>query len=285
MTDSSAKLVYQKVPRVSVDDLKEAKFDLTQEEEEALDEFEELWAEFVSDKTTKLPLGEKGENIGILERQILEITKTKLNVQGELQNQLNFFESSRNAIEERYQAQINQATAKQQGELENMTKILEQLTVSARNSDLNCPWSLFFESLDEAVEQSGVKQLPGDGISLLAPSSRALKPSTRAMFLNHAFDENTSPGVSSRDYMIRAYKIDQALLTAEVRAMNRAIEQHETAKAALEYVGNALTEHNAWGLLALANGPSDNEITSGFSIPGGTRMSLAAASRRGTVPV
>lgn len=273
---AAVKSLYLDVPRVTDEDLENTKLVLGDDEEEALEEFEDLWKEFIASTSLELPLGEKGESIVGIEQQLTETEISKAQAQAELERQLEFFASSREVMEERYHRQIEEALKEQKEELEVLANILEKMTVSARNMELNSPWELFFDSLDDAVEQHGVKQLPGDGISMSATSNRAMKPSTRAMFLNHAYDENTSPGVSSRDYMIRAYKIDQALLTAEVNALHREIEQNESAKNALEFVGNLLTEHNIWGLLA---NPGDSSQTTLAS----TRRSHAVSTR--AVPV
>lgn len=250
MEVSAGKAIFEKVPPVTVEDLEETKLELDEDEKAALEEFENLWKEFISETQIELPLGKKGESIQNIEKSIIETKTSQGKVHAELQKQSNFFESSRIGIEARYREQIDHATDIQKKELEVLAETLEKLTVSSHNFDTNCPWELFFDCLEEAVDQSGVRQLPGDGVSVLAPSSHAMRPSARAMFLNHAFDENTSPDVSSRDYMLRAYKIDQALLTTEVQALRREIEHHEAANKALDFIGKTLTENNVWGILA-----------------------------------
>jgi hypothetical protein len=71
---------------------------------------------------------------------------------------------------------------------------------------------------------------------------RTVKPSARAMAL---VDPSGNPG----DMQLRAYRVDHALLTAQVKMLHKEIECCEK-KTGHEIVGKFLTENNIWTLLS-----------------------------------
>jgi hypothetical protein len=101
---------------------------------------------------------------------------------------------------------------------------------------LTVPWEHFLDTLDQAVVHNDTKSL--------ADGKKSMKPSARAMFLVNARNEDER----SRDFMLRAYRIDHALLSAQVKMSQREVESYEKTTESLEVLGKFLTEHNIWGL-------------------------------------
>ncbi|MFN7263253.1 MAG: hypothetical protein ACK5TW_00075 [Cyanobacteriota bacterium] len=79
--------------------------------------------------------------------------------------------------------------------------------------------------------------------------SNVMKPSAKAMFLNNVLLESDAM-IKSRDFLLRAYRIDNALLHAQVKVLQRDVERMEQLTDTTEMVGKFLTEQNIWGLLA-----------------------------------
>jgi len=76
-----------------------------------------------------------------------------------------------------------------------------------------------------------------------------MKPSAKAMFLNNVLLESDAM-IKSRDFLLLAYRIDNALLHAQVKVLQRDVERMEQLTDTTEMVGKFLTEQNIWGLLA-----------------------------------
>lgn len=260
-------------PPLTYDDFDPKDIKLNRDQVETIEEFEVLWTEFLEDHPNILPAGKKGDRIESLERKILALQTSKQNVAAELQRQLDFFENSKEQLELNFERLKAQAQKEQEQVLEEMASRLDAVGTAARNLQANGDWELFFEALDDAVEQSDVKTLPGDGLATLlgisAPSSprskassSAIKPSARAMFLNNSNAESDIH-LRSRDFLLRAFRIDNGLLHAQVKMLQRDVERVQQGTKTVDMVGKFLTEHNIWGLLSSSTSSSSSQSGGG----------------------
>lgn len=252
-------------------------------EVEMVEEFESLWDEYLHENPNALPTGVKGKKIQLLQEKIKSIQSAKMKVQLELQRQLDFFKSAQQQMVMNFQAAKEKALKEEALIVTAMEKKLDGVGVSARNMEANGDWDLFFEALEDTVDQSDVHQLPGDGISTIMgldshvspkAKSQVMKPSSQAMFLNNASVESDTL-VNSRDFLVRAYRIDNALLQAQVKVLQRDLEKEERDIEINELVGKVLTDHNIWGLLS-----SSNNSTCGNTVV--SRASNASHQSRAT---
>jgi hypothetical protein len=251
-------------PPLTYDDFDPNEIDLRREEMKIIDEFEQLWKDYLKDHPEGLPTGKKGARIESLETKLLALQRSKQNVEAELQRQLEFFDNSKAQLEGNFDRLKLDAQKEQEQMVAGMERRVDAIGTSARHSEANGDWGLFFEALGNAIEQSDVKTLPGDGLSTVfgkigqsprAKTSSAMKPSAKAMFLNNAAAESDSL-MKSRDFLFGAFRIDNTLLHAQVKMLQRDIERVEQGTKTTEFVGKFMTEHNIFGLLSSSGSQS-----------------------------
>jgi hypothetical protein len=251
-------------------------------EVEMIDEFEKLWDEYLEANPHTIPTGRKGRRIQSLQEKVEVLQLSKQKVQSELERQLDFFETAKDQLEENFLQAKAKALKEQVKVIEEVENKLEGVGSAWRNREANGPWDLFFDALEDAVEQSDVQQLPGDGIStvmgltsqsLPSTKSNVMKPSPHAMFLNNAADESDAP-VKSRDFLLRAYRIDNALLRAHVKVLQRDLEKEECTIEANQLIGKLFMEHNIFGIMSSSN----QSRTGNGTVSGGTMASRPPVS-------
>jgi hypothetical protein len=103
--------------------------------------------------------------------------------------------------------------------------------------------------------------------------SKSMKPSARAMALvnQEGADDNA---VNSKHVTMQAYRIDSALLNAQVKVLQREMERYDKTTESIEFLGKFLTEQNIWGLLTKSNATS--------TVSAGTTATHAASTSRNT---
>jgi len=250
-------------PPLGLDDF-EGCVSVNDEEMELIEEFEKLWAEYLEANPHVIPTGQKGEKIQMLQENLKVLQASKQKVEAELERQLDFFHSASLQMEEDFQRAL-----KEQGNvLEVVENTLDAAGSAWRNVQANAAWDLFFDSLEDCIEQSEVQELPGDGLatvmgfnagstsSIASPctttTSSILKPSPHAMFLNNAAEDGDTR-LKSRDFFLRAYRIDNALLRAHLKVLQRDVERVDASLETNEFVGQFLMDQDIFGLLSSAN--------------------------------
>lgn len=245
---------FLETPPITSEDLTD--IEISPQDAEVLDEFEECWRTYWTKRPDALIAGMKGNRIESIEDELEALRTSRHNVEAELQRQLDFFDSSRKQLEAEFKKEEEIASEEQKRIVNEMLDKIENVKTVSRNFEANAPWDFFLETLEEAVAQSDVKPLPGDGVSVAAASrtSNVLKPSAKAMFLNNANEENCAPDARSSNFLLRAYRIDHALLNSQVRTLQREVEKVEMKTSTLDFVGKFLTEHNIWSLMTNRGG-------------------------------
>ncbi len=257
-------------PPLGYDDFADSGLELEAPDIQIINEFEELWKEYLQANPNILPTGMKGKRIASLEVKIQGLQVAKQNVQTELQHQLEFFAQSKDQMKDNFEREKEQSERVYEQMIEDMQTKLDAIRTSTRNLEANGDWELFMDALNDAVEQSEVLPLPGDGLSTVLgvashlPSrakGNVMKPSAKAMFLNNVVADS-DVHVNSRDFLLRAYRIDHVLLQAQVKVLQRDVERMEHNAETMELVGKFLTEQNIWGLFSASSNASMTGTTS-----------------------
>lgn len=213
---------------------------LTEDDIDLVEEFEARWRGYMHDNPDVMHASGLSKRMAELKTKILKAKMSMTVVERELKEQLNFFARSREAIEQDYQKEIKQAIADQKAFEENVERELDNAAMADRLESELIPWEHFLDSVDNAAPSPTASN-----------DRRSMKPSTRAMAL---VDPSGNPG----DVQSRAYRIDHALLSAQVKMLRKEIECCERKTEGHEMVGKFLTENNIWTLLRK---PSTNSST------------------------
>ena len=196
--------------------------------------FEASWKEFMAENPSLIPLGKKRDSVLKLQRDILSTLQSKQAVETELVRQLEFFQQSRDNLEQHYGEQATKANIYQSKMHDTLQEQLDKVYKAKSLAQQTISWNHFLNCLDKATPE----QLKG------SPSrkEKSFKPSARAMAL-------VDPTGDEADVQLRAYRLDHAILTAQVKMLDKELEKQEMTTITLEAVGKLLSEHNIWGLL------------------------------------
>eukprot|EP00541_Cyclophora_tenuis_P001713 CAMPEP_0116542974 /NCGR_PEP_ID=MMETSP0397-20121206/1304_1 /TAXON_ID=216820 /ORGANISM="Cyclophora tenuis, Strain ECT3854" /LENGTH=288 /DNA_ID=CAMNT_0004067023 /DNA_START=683 /DNA_END=1549 /DNA_ORIENTATION=- len=217
----------------AVADPSDLEMELSENEADMVHRFETGWKKFLHENPHLIPKGRRGYQLQCLSRDVKEVKESKIAVEQELQKQLDFFTTSRDRLEDVYQYETEVAAQRQKLAQDKMQEKLDTVNISEEIMSETIPWYYFLEAVDNAA-------------SLVGPvnntKQRTFKPSTRAMAL---VDRNGD----EEDVRLRAFRLDHALLTAQVKMLAREVERHEKTNQSLEIVAKFFTEHNIWGIL------------------------------------
>ena len=264
IAQQSSPIELWKAPPLVQKDFAGSGMDLQPKDVQMMEEFEALWKDFLQTNHNVLPTGNKDKRMMSLERKLQAVRNAKQRVEAELQRQLDFFDQSEEEMKENYKREKVQLEKQLDQTIAELQPKVDGVGTATRNLEANREWEIFLDALNNAVQQSDVKTLPLDGLSTLFGMSSQLsarvktnvmRPSAKAMFLNNALLESDDM-VNSREFVLRAYRIDNALLHAQVKVLQRDVERMEHLTETTELVGKFLTEQNIWGLLASSSKPT-----------------------------
>ncbi|KAG7364079.1 hypothetical protein IV203_037281 [Nitzschia inconspicua] len=256
-TDSQLKVVEMilKAPRLHQNSIDQA---LSDEDLVAIDEFENKWSSFLSSNPDLLPPGKKLKNCLEFQSQLEEVEVSNQMVKMELQRQLDFFSNSKNQLEANFTRAMEEAALMQQEVSRTLNKEIDDIAVADQILSKTLPWEHFFDNLDSLTENNYVSDgMTSDG-EQSSTYSRGLKPSKQAMYLAQNIDQGeiaraAMEGKSSA-LLLRAFKIDNALLKAELKMMQQEIGRLERTTKAQKDLAKFLSEYNIWGLLSKSSG-------------------------------
>ena len=208
--------------------------DLTDDDADLVHKFEDGWRDFLKENPDMIPKGKRGYQLERLNKDVQELIGSKEAAVKELQNQLNFFNSSREHLESVYQHETSMAAQRQTQVQDRIAHQLDTITIAEEIMYETLPWQNFLECVDSAATHMQ---------SMRSGREKAFKPSSRAMALVDRKGED-------EDIRLRAYRIDHAILTAQVKMLAREVERYEKSNESLDTVAAFLTEHNIWGILS-----------------------------------
>jgi len=239
-------------PRLTTEDLDKKYSD---QDAEILDEFETAWVQFLRQNPEKLR-GRQEKRINKLRQKQEENLEKQKKVEEELKLQLEFFEESREELEENFQRTMT-------GEQENQKEMRDVLdaevhtaAVADHNFSLTLPWEKFFYNLERLASREVIQPMPS---GLTTDSGRqALVPSTKAQLMLKKEDDDENQ--LDLHFVLHAYQMDEALMKAQSKMYELEIERYQKTIENLEVTGNFFHEHNVWTILK--KGDDDTTIAS-----------------------
>jgi len=242
-------------------------FDL--EDERFLDEFEKAWAKFLKSNPDLIPQGDREATIKELQQEALDLEEGKLKVLTEMEQQVEFFKASCENLEEDYSKRMQEAIEKQKAIHDRFQKLLDDVATAHHVQEKTLPWHHFVHELDKAA--ATIKDASSDSATGNGP-----RPSARALVLT-----DRTKG-SDEDIMLRAYKVDHALMTAHIDILAQEIERYQRMVRSQEETGRFLKEFNAWSILNKSGGTADmNSVgSSSYFLESASHMSNAPAQQR-----
>eukprot|EP00339_Tiarina_fusa_P002916 CAMPEP_0117018320 /NCGR_PEP_ID=MMETSP0472-20121206/14186_1 /TAXON_ID=693140 ORGANISM="Tiarina fusus, Strain LIS" /NCGR_SAMPLE_ID=MMETSP0472 /ASSEMBLY_ACC=CAM_ASM_000603 /LENGTH=285 /DNA_ID=CAMNT_0004722943 /DNA_START=227 /DNA_END=1080 /DNA_ORIENTATION=+ len=221
-------------------------------DELVLRDFEDAWHDFLESNPSALTGGDKFAHVDSLEAQLEELHLAKENVASELNRQLDFFSQSKSQLESNFKKAMANEAANQQQAFRTWNQRAETVEVANQIFNRTLPWKNFFENLEQAAEANTEPiSFPSENSrasnQTQGPGGGAMKPSAKASLLvNRSTQDKLFP---SNDLALRAYRIDNALLTSQVKLLQNEIKRQEKTTESLEVAGKFLLEHGIWGLM------------------------------------
>jgi|Transcript_11338 hypothetical protein len=205
---------------------------LNRDDLDMVENFEACWSVYMQEHPELMPAGGRSKKLIELKSQVMESKLSLKKLEHEYENQLKVFGKSRDLLEINYQKGMQEALKRQKTIHALLQRELDRVLEADELESQIVPWEHFLASVDKAAL-----------VPLLEPKDRSVKPSSRAM----ALVENVG---DPSDVQLRAFRIDHALLTAQVEMLQREIEKVEKTTKALDLTGEFLTENNIWALLS-----------------------------------
>jgi len=217
----------------------ELDMELTEPDVRMVHEFEDSWKDFIAENPNFIPMGKKRNLLNQLQRDIMTTQLSKQAVEAELQRQLEFFQESRDSLEQHYGERAILANSYQSQMHDHLQDQLDKVSLAKSHAQQTIVWNHFLHCVDKAtpVPPVQVKESSRDD-----KKEKTFKPSPRAMAL-------VDPGGDDDDVSLRAYRLDHALLSVQVKMLGMELERYELTTASLDTVGKFMSELNIWGLL------------------------------------
>jgi hypothetical protein len=130
---------------------------------------------------------------------------------------------------------------------EDLQKRLEDASSVDKIQGQTLPWHHFLYEVDLLAANAKSAQS--------GKSRKTVRPSDRAMVLTD--HSRGCPG----DVVLRAYKIDHALMTNHIRMLTKDIDRYKKLARVQEMAGKFLKDFDAWGVLSMT--PSQDDSSSG----------------------
>lgn len=236
--------IFLRAPRLTKDDIGES---LSDSDVDLIEDFEDAWKEFLSSRPGTLPPGQKIKNFRNIQTQLNEIEGKKKNVCLELQRQLDFFASSTDKLEEKYNKEKEEATLQQKGAVEALEKEIDDIAMADKLLSEVLPWEHYFDNLESNT--STVHNGSVASLSAKTGQSQVIKPSGHALYLANVQPSEIVDGPrrgNSNAHFLRAYRIDNALLKAKAVMLKREADRLEKNIRSDRVISKLLMENDVW---------------------------------------
>jgi hypothetical protein len=127
---------------------------------------------------------------------------------------------------------------------EELQTRLDDARSADRIQQQTLPWHHFLYEVDLLAANAKSGQT--------AKSKKTVRPSDRAMVLTD--HSRGCPG----DVVLRAYRIDHALMTNHIRMLTKDIDRYKKLARVQEMTGKFLKEFDAWGVLSMTPSQDDS---------------------------
>ena len=239
--------IFLRAPRLTKDDVGGP---LSESDINIIEKFEDAWKDFLASRPGTLPPGQKIKNFRNIQTQLNEVEAKKQNVCLELQRQLDFFASSRKKLEEKYNKEKEEATLQRENLVRHLEKEIDDVAIADKLLSEVLPWEHFFDNL----ESNTSKVYDGSVASISAGTgqSQAIRPSREAMYLANV--EPSELGQAARSgnsnaRLLRAYRIDNALLMAKAAMMKCEVDRLEKNIRSDLVLSNFLIDNDVWEVM------------------------------------
>jgi hypothetical protein len=223
------------------------------------------WRRFLRENPHLRPRGGRATRKAVLESKLRDTISNQAKAEFEMQRQLDFFQDSREALENDFAVQVEEAESIQYVIQNRIDQQLDRIALSDHLMQQIVRYETFLETVDiHAVpylaksqrrqesqhspssrqqEQFPKQEDPSDQIVLPPPTrNQGIEPSARAMAL-------IDPNGDDDDVRLRAFRMDHALYCAELQILEKESERIQLNNQIHAFVGKFLTEHNIWGIL------------------------------------
>ena len=241
--------IFLRAPRLNKDDVCEY---LSESDIETIEDFEDAWRAFLSSRPGILPPGQKIKNCRNIQTQINEIEAKKQNVCLELQRQLEFFTSSKNQLEAKFSKSMEEATLQQQDVVGQLDREIDDIALADKSLSNVLPWEHFFDNLESnttTVHHGSVVSMASTGTG----QSQLIKPSSEALYLANIQPAEVVYAArrgKSKSHLLRAYRIDNALLKAKAAMLKQEADRLEKTIKSERLLSDFLMENDVWGIMA-----------------------------------
>eukprot|EP00536_Pseudo-nitzschia_multiseries_P013471 jgi/Psemu1/35273/gm1.35273_g len=242
--------IFQRAPRLSKDDITEQ---LSEMDIETIEEFEDAWKEFLQSRPGVLPPGRKVKNFRHIQIMMNEIEGKKQNVCLELQRQLDFFADSKDKLEEKYKKAKLDATLQQEGVIKHLEQDIDDIATADKLLSEVLPWEHFFENLE--ANTTTVHNGSVASMSAGTTQSQAVKPSSEALYLANVQPKEVVYAArrgNSKAHLLRAYRIDNALLKAKAAMLRKEADRLEKTIRSERMLSTVLMDNDIWGIMAVS---------------------------------
>lgn len=231
------------VPKLTVEDLDKKYSD---QDAEILEELETAWITFLRQNPERLR-GRQEKRIDKLRKKKDETHEALTKAEEELKLQLEFFEESRDELEDNFQRTMATEQANHDEMRETLDSDVHTAAIADHNFSLTLPWEKFFYNLERLASTKGIEPIPAD---LITDSGRqVLVPSTKAQLLLREDDDDAKQHQTNLEFILHAYKMDEALFKAQSKMYELEIERYQKTIQNLEATGKFFQEHNVWSIL------------------------------------
>lgn len=225
--------------------LKKEELEFELQDVKFLADFEKAWARFLRKHPNCLNVPRKARMMDL--EQTLEAAKlSKEKVEAEIEQQMAFFTTSCEQLEDEYAHKMQQAIDRQAAVQEELTKRIEVVNEADALQQETLPWYYFIHQLDTLTDQATLPKQLRDIVDDVSVTSNGLnvKPSRRALFLTDYESRHLK-----EDVLLRAHTIDNAILNAHIAMLGTEIKRYDKAVQAQELASKFLTDYNVWTIL------------------------------------
>lgn len=240
--------IFLRAPRLTKDDIGER---LSDSDVHLIEEFEDVWKDFLSSRPGTLPPGQKIKNFRNLQAGLNEIEAKKQNVCLELQRQLDFFVTSRDKLEEKYGKEKEEATLQQASVVAELEKEIDNIAMADKLLSEVLPWEHYFDNLESNA--SAAHEGSSASMSQKTGQSQVIRPSDEALYLANIQPSEVVDAAKSghsEAHLLRAYRIDNALLKAKSVMMKREADRLEKNMMADRVLAKVLMDNDVWAAIA-----------------------------------
>jgi len=206
-----------------------------------VDEFQAAWSKFLVTNPDLIPRGRKEDTIVKLQSDAVEVDEAKLKVLKEMEQQIEFFKASCDALEDVYASKMDEQIEKQKEIQDELKKRLDDVAIADHLQQQTLPWHHFIHEVEQAAKEAGESW--DEEAESMESTRNTARPSGHARVLT-----DRSRG-SASDILLRSYTIDHALLSAHIRILSKEVERYERMIRAQEMTGKFLRDQNAWAVL------------------------------------